>query len=343
MNLQSLVRLFSKISLVFTFVVIVAGSVVRMTGSGMGCPDWPKCFGYIVPPTDIETLTYTEGKTFEKGQMVILNDTLWVAQGSFTAGATFDREQWRNYTKHDYAQFNPMHTWIEYINRLATVLFGIPVLILVVVSLLYYFKTKDGITLLLALGTLFMLGFEAWLGKMVVDGNLHEGSITWHMIGSMGLVLLLLLLVYRHREHQQVHTVKAPYSYALWGMLLLTIVQIILGTQVREDVDVIARNLEDRSLWIDALGVNFLVHRSFSIVVFLLAIYLTLQNNKHYRIPSVQIIGWLIAFEILVGVVLSYASMPAFAQPVHLWLGIILFAYVIYALLITRKEQASAA
>jgi cytochrome c oxidase assembly protein subunit 15 len=341
MNLQSLVRLFSKISLVFTFVVIIAGSVVRMTGSGMGCPDWPKCFGYMIPPTDIEALTYAEGKAFSKGQMVILNDTLWVAQESFIAEPTFNKQHWSNYTKHDYAHFNPVHTWIEYVNRLATVLFGIPVVILVVLSILYYFKSKDGITLLLALGTLFMLGFEAWLGKMVVDGNLHEGSITWHMIGSMAIVLLLLLLVYRHREKKEAQVIKPTYSYALWAMLLLTIIQIILGTQVREEIDVIARNIDDRSMWIDALSTNFLVHRSFSIVVFLLTIYLVTQNKKFYNIQSVQIIGWLIALEILAGVVLAYAAMPAFAQPIHLWLGIVLFAYVIYALLITRKGHVA--
>ena len=116
-----------------TFLVVLAGSVVRMTGSGMGCPDWPKCFGLMIPPTEASEVTWQEGETYDRGRMLLKRDTLWVAQSDLHS-TDFEAErvtrQWVAYDKHDYAVFNPLHTWVEFINRLLGALTGIPALLL---------------------------------------------------------------------------------------------------------------------------------------------------------------------------------------------------------------------
>ena len=116
-----------------TFLVVLAGSVVRMTGSGMGCPDWPKCFGLMIPPTEASEVTWQEGSTYDRGRMLLKRDTLWVAQ-AYLHSTDFEAEratgQWVAYDKHDYAVFNSLHTWVEFINRLLGALTGIPALLL---------------------------------------------------------------------------------------------------------------------------------------------------------------------------------------------------------------------
>ncbi|MBI5814707.1 MAG: heme A synthase [Nitrospinae bacterium] len=43
------------LSIAFTYILMVVGNVVTTTGSGLGCPDWPLCYGTVVPPLQIQT------------------------------------------------------------------------------------------------------------------------------------------------------------------------------------------------------------------------------------------------------------------------------------------------
>lgn len=339
MNLRSAIRLFSKVSLFFTFVVVIAGSVVRMTGSGMGCPDWPKCFGYFIPPISEDALSAGSNRSFEKGQMVIVNDTLWVANHSLTIQGSFDRTQWHKYPKHDYAVFNVLHTWVEYVNRLATVLYAIPIIILSFLCLLLLIREKDWVTFLLALFTDIMIAYEIWLGKLVVDGNLKENSITYHMFGSVAIVSLLLLLVFRHRINREKLVVNQFMFVSMILMLVLSFLQVILGTQVREEVDVVAKMNADRSVWIEMLPTIFKIHRSFSILIGGLAILLFIWNRKLERqIAQVNAVVLLVGLEIIAGVILSYFAMPRSLQPLHLLMGVMLFAFSFYGVLRVAKK-----
>ena len=120
----------TRISLIVVYLVIAAGATVRMTGSGMGCPDWPKCFGYFIPPTDAAQLEWKPNTKYSEGNVIINNERLLVASASFTTKDQFNIDKWEPYTKHDYAVFDAKHTWIEFINRLLGALSGLAILIL---------------------------------------------------------------------------------------------------------------------------------------------------------------------------------------------------------------------
>ena len=81
--MKNLYKPFLKLSLVLVYLVILAGAVVRMTGSGMGCPDWPKCFGYLIPPTERSQLDWKPNHEYQDGQVIIVEESLRVASEDF--------------------------------------------------------------------------------------------------------------------------------------------------------------------------------------------------------------------------------------------------------------------
>ena len=57
--------------------------------------------------------------------MIIYDEQLWSANHNFISSEVFNKDNWTLYTKHDYAIFNPFHTWMEYINRLIGAISGL--------------------------------------------------------------------------------------------------------------------------------------------------------------------------------------------------------------------------
>ncbi|MFN8776869.1 MAG: COX15/CtaA family protein [Flavobacteriales bacterium] len=328
----------ARVSLVLFFFVILAGSIVRTTGSGMGCPDWPKCFGYLVPPVSIDPLLFQPDHAYEAGQMVVRHDTLWVARAPFTSGDTFNGADWLKYPKHDYATFNALQTWIEYINRLATAVFAIPVLVMAFLAFRRWRRTGDTATMALATGAVIFIGFEAWLGKLVVDGNLKTSSITLHMIGSLVIILCIIGVLNRIRVAEQPGPDDRQLPGLAWMGVALAIVQILLGTQVREEIDVAAVATDDRSLWVGMLGWIFYIHRSFSLLVIAIAGYTwyRLRQGAHRSWGNALLV--LVGMEVLAGVVLAYLDMPAFMQPLHLLFAVMWFALAVQLVILSRVQ-----
>jgi len=311
-----------------------------MTGSGMGCPDWPKCFGYLIPPTSEQQVTWQASHNYESGQMIVKGDQLLVANEDFSSTLEFNPNNWSLYDTHNYAIFNKFHTWTEYINRLIGAFTGIPMLLLFGLSWLLF--RKDPFIPMLASGSLLLLGFEAWLGKVVVDSNLHEYSITLHMAGALGIILLLQTLLWRSGGGKEKVEVKSWYRWLLVFGLLLSFVQVYLGTQVRESIDVLYRSGLPRAEWIQNLDNEFIIHRSFAQLVVALSIALFWFNRKfNSGLREVNFILGVILIEAISGVILSYLGMPKYLQPLHLILAFLSVALLYFAWLRTYSRRAN--
>lgn len=338
MGANPLVKRLATISLVFIFLVILAGSVVRATGSGMGCPDWPQCFGYNIPPMDIETLTWRSGREFSKGQMILYKDAFWVATADFTTGQEFIAENWSVFDRHDYTIFNPVHTWVEFINRLIGALSGLPILLLALISLRRL--RSNPWNAILSVGVLFLLLFEAWLGKLVVDGNLVPNQITIHMMGSVAIVLLLLAIIARN-DKQKMQMPKT-INRLMIALLAVTVVQIFLGTQTRELVDhAVEHGITERLGIIESIESNLPeIHRSFAWLVLLItSVLIYVRRAKKTFIPGFTALIFGIALEWCVGLVLYFLGLPQAMQPVHLVLSIAILASISYPLFLSLRKS----
>ncbi len=320
--MHSLALRLSTLTLVSIFLVILAGSVVRTTGAGMGCPDWPKCFGYLIPPTDPEPLTFREGKSFEKGQMVVRNDTLWVASETHTTDARFDRNRWFKYPRHNYAVFNAVHTWTEYLNRLLGALAGLAALALFAVT--FALRRSHPRAWWYAGGALLMIMVAAWLGKVVVDRNLHKGTITLHMLCSMAILTFLILTRYRLKPVP--YQANARFQILAWIAWIALTLQILLGTQVREHVDALLAE-GSRETAAETLVSNtwFIIHRSLSLLFFAMVALMYRYNSRKLQPLSFKLLAFLLFAEVAAGMTLVYFSLPHFSQPLHLVLAISMF------------------
>jgi len=326
------------LSIIVVYLVILAGSVVRMTGSGMGCPDWPKCFGYLIPPTERSQLDWKPNFQFNRNQIIIIDEELFYAPESFESNDIFESKNWKKYTKHDYAKFNPIHTWIEYINRLIGALAGIIVLILFLYSL-RFIKGKSFITLLSFLSLLAIL-FQAWLGKIVVDSNLEAETITIHMFMAILLLFILFgILAFSKKSKSNFKIPKIVYFLILISLLTI-IFQVFTGTEVRKFIDIKMElfNYVQKDRWIENIPNIFFTHRSFSWIILLsnaLAFYFL--NKLKVNSIILNYTNILILFQIITGVIMYYFYFPFASQPIHLLLSTIIVGLQFYFLIINRN------
>lgn len=297
------------------YFLILVGGIVRATGAGMGCPDWPRCFGTWIPPTDVSQLPSNYQEIFGaklKGEVV----------------------------------FNVVKTWTEYINRLIGVLIGIFVFATLLASTSYW--RKDRIIFWLSFISFLLVGFQGWLGSKVVSTELHPVMVTLHMLLAIIIVFILLYAVARSYDSVViVEEILQKSSLNIWliAIIVLSLMQVLLGTQVRESVDIVSKMMGEplRNEWVDNLGIKFKIHRSYSIIIVLIHLYFAFKIRQNSITKGIinQYTKWLIILifvEIASGIVMAYFAIPAIAQPVHLTLATITLGLQFVMLLFLNKD-----
>ena len=332
MQVSSRFLKFQWVVLILIFLVVFAGSFVRMSGSGMGCPDWPKCFGKWVPPTELTELPedYREAYLLKR-QKKVEKFCKFLDRIGLDATAQKILNDPDVYKEE---AFNARKTWIEYINRLAGFLAGNAMLLGFGWLLLFYRKRK---WLLLTGLNLVLMGIEAWFGSIVVVTNLVPWTITIHLFLALVIIGIQLYLLHNMQNKQRSDLPKEKaFQWLSWLILGITFYQMFLGTQVRESIDALVKKGFARAEWIEQLGLPFFIHRSFSWLVLILLVYLFWQNRQKWHYSRINVAFYLLAAELCTGVALAYADMPGLVQTAHLVFATILLA----VLLLMRYDYA---
>jgi cytochrome c oxidase assembly protein subunit 15 len=316
--------LFQKLAtaaLVSVLVLMFVGPTVRVTGAGMGCPDWPMCWGRLIPPTSAEGVDFSK-LPIEKFQRK--------AERMGRDPATITEETLRR-------EFNPRHVWTEFVNRLTSLPVGFFSLATFIAA--FWQRGKRPLVFWMAFTSLALVLVNAWMGARVVYSGLSPGVLTAHLALAMGLLGTLMYCAWRGTDTPWRIRLDKPVDgrlrLAVNLLLAVILLEGILGSQVREITDEMAKfrmNVE-RSTWIGELEAAwvYVLHRSFSWVVLGSAVWAWVLTKRHRiggpgRVEKVAV--GIVLLQMVLGVVMAQIHIYSWVQVLHVGLAAILLAFV---------------
>lgn len=312
-------KFFNKVCLlsaVSVFLLFILGGLVRSTGSGMGCPDWPKCFGKTIPPTDESQLPTDYKEQFlEKRLKKAEKFTKLLDNLGFHELA----EKVKNDPQLKYAHpYSKATAYTEWINRLFGVLTGVFALLTFISA--FQFRRTNRAQFFWVISGLFWVIFNGWLGSVVVDTNLVPGIVTAHYAAAY---LAFGSFIAALPKLQPFVLRNSQYSLFLTGLILL-IADIFLGTTTREIIDSLKQSenfeLSIENVWIP--GSVFLIHRLLG--VFILVVNIFIWNKVRHQEPKSWFAKWqtviivLFVLQILSGTLNTLFDIPAMVNVIHI-------------------------
>ena len=288
------------ISTILSYLLIFVGGLVRVSGSGLGCPDWPKCFGRWIPPTSIEQIP----------------------------------------AHIDPAIFNIVLAWIEYGNRMLGVIVGISIVVMTIIAIIYFRKNSK--ILYSSMLSLFLVGANGGLGAIVVSSLLNPFVVSLHMILALFLVSVLSYTTiesYKLTNSNQftgIH-LSSSVSISLIALWILIIVEILLGTGIRTNIELIAIDnpLLSKGELLNALESYKYLHSVLGFSLLFLSAYLSYLFKDDFFGLSKQLVYFIfgmILFQIFLGELMIFFELPQLTRLFHTWgsswlVGIIIILY----------------
>lgn len=317
------------VTILAVYLLIFIGGLVRNLDSGMGCPDWPKCFGSVLPPSGEEDLPGDYREQFKKAR---LEKNARLAgylefMGFSRLSMKLKSEQAEIETEYDFVK-----AWIEYANRIVGVLIGF----LIILNMIWSFAIKSKAVRTLGILVFLLVLIQGWIGSIVVSTNLLPGFITFHMF--LAVLLVLLLILQRNVGEEKGYEIRMDVLSVLF---LSFFVQVFLGTWVREQVDFMNASGIQKSEWVLGLDFWFYVHRSFSIIVLILTAFLVYSNRSLLKNSTFALFVLFVVLEVMLGVSMTYFQFPILTQPLHLLLGTASLGILFYLLLKTDNSKVT--
>ena len=288
------------VSTILSYLLIFVGGLVRVSGSGMGCPDWPRCFGRWIPPTNVDQIP--------------------------------------SYI--DPTAFNIVLAWIEYGNRSLGVLVGFSIIVLNIIAIYYFRKEAKlfisailSLILVLANGALGAIVVSSVLNPFLVSLHMILALMLVSVLSYACIESYKLIHVEKFKNLEGNKTL----SNSLIIFWILIFVEILLGTGIRTNLELVSieNPLLSKGELLNALDSYKYFHSflGFTLLFLSIYIYVKLKNNSLYIVKflGIFILGMIIV-QIFLGEMMVFFELPQLTRLFHTWgsswlVGVIIILY----------------
>ena len=287
-------------STILSYLLIFVGGLVRVSGSGLGCPDWPKCFGRWVPPINIEQIP----------------DHI------------------------DSTAFNIVLAWIEYGNRTLGVIVGISILLMTIIALIHFRKNNKilfssllSLFLVISNGGLGAIVVSSILNPFIV--SLHM-ILALFLVSVLSYTTIESYKIVDSNKFTNMYLSK-KISTSLILLWIFIVIEILLGTGIRTNIELIAIDnpLFTKGELLSSLNSYKYLHSILGFSLLFLSIYLCYLFKDDFLGLSKQLVLFIfgmIMFQIFLGELMIFFELPQLTRLFHTWgsswlVGIIIILY----------------